>query len=789
VPLLWLSLAFLIGIVLAFQLGWALGAWLALAGLALAWLVLRRLPLRWPRSFPSVEHLTYPVPVPVLLLALALGGARFTLAQPRFDSTSLASYNDRDQTFILEGVLIQPPDERDTYTLLRLRVDRLRPVDDPLFQPVSGVLQARLTPGGDWRYGDRLQARGRLETPPVWEDFSYRDYLARQGVYSLMNQASARLLLHEQGNPLLAWVYALKERALATLYRIFPDPEASLLAGILLGVETGIPASVQQAFQATGTSHIIAISGFNITILAGLFSTVFVKLLGKRRRFLAAGLSVVAIGLYTVLVGAGAAVVRAALMGTLALFARQIGRQQDGLNSLGLVAALMALANPNILWDVGFQLSFMATLGLVLYATSLSEAFVRLATRRLPGSTAQRLAGPVGEYVLLTFAAQITTLPLIAYYFNRISLVAFLANPLILPAQPPLMILGGLAMLFGLIFQPLGQLLAYLAWPFVVYTIRLVEFFARIPGAELDLGQVALALILLYYLLLFAWTFARSSLRARLAGLKPGAALLGLGLVVVLVWRSALAIPDGRLHLEMLDVGSGDAFLIHTPTGRYVLVDGGPSPRALSDALGRHLPLGRRRLDWLVVAGASAEQIGALPEALPRFPPDQVLWAGAPLGTAAARDLQAALGQAAISVHTAESGQILDLGQGAHLEVLAAQRSGAILLLEWRSFRTLLPIGLDEDLCQSLLEEPGPLPVNALLLAGSGAAELNPPEWLQAWEPQLALLSVGTGDRRARPDPQVLEAVQGYTLLRTDRNGWVELTTDGERLWVEVEKD
>jgi competence protein ComEC len=109
-------------------------------------------------------------------------------------------------------------------------------------------------------------------------------------------------------------------------------------------------------------------------------------------------------------------------------------------------------------------------------------------------------------------------------------------------------------------------------------------------------------------------------------------------------------------------------------------------------------------------------------------------------------------------------------------------------LLEWRNFRTLLPIGLDEDLCQALLEEPGPMPVNALLLASSGAADLNPSEWLQAWEPQAVLLSVASGDRRARPAPEVLEAVQGYTLLRTDQNGWVHLSTDGEQMWVEVER-
>jgi predicted membrane metal-binding protein len=233
----------------------------------------------------------------------------------------------------------------------------------------------------------------------------------------------------------------------------------------------------------------------------------------------------------------------------LALFARQAGRQQDGLNSLGLVAALMALANPNTLLDVGLQLSFMANLSLVLYATPLTETLVLL-------------AGPVGEYILQTFAALITTLPVIAYHFNRISLLAFPVNPLILPAQPPVMILGGLALL----------------------------------------------------------------------------------------------------------------------------------------------------------AGASAKRLAFIPGILPRSPP----------------------------------GQVLDLGQGARLEMLAASRSGAVLLLEWRKFRALLPIGLDKDLCQSLLEDPGPMLVTALLLTSSGEADLNPPEWLQAWEPQLALLSVAAGDRRAR---------------------------------------
>jgi beta-lactamase superfamily II metal-dependent hydrolase len=147
-----------------------------------------------------------------------------------------------------------------------------------------------------------------------------------------------------------------------------------------------------------------------------------------------------------------------------------------------------------------------------------------------------------------------------------------------------------------------------------------------------------------------------------------------------------------------------------------------------------------------------------------------VLWSGAPLGTAAPRYLQ------------------VTLGQGAHMVVTATTRSGAVLLLEWSNFRAPLPIGLDKHLSQTLLEEPGPMPVNALLLVSSGAADSNPPEWLLAWEPQMVLLSVGMGDRRARPAAEVLEAIEGYTLLCTDQNGWVLLSTNGEQMWVEVER-
>jgi len=518
----------------------------------------------------------------------------------------------------------------------------------------------------------------------------------------------------------------------------------------------------------------------------GLFSRLFGSgEFGVRRAVIFALLG---IAIYTILVGADAAVVRAAIMGGLALFATLLGRRQTGLNTLALVAAVMAAFNPLVLWNIGFQLSFAATLGLVLYADPLKEAFERLAAKFVPLERAQKWSPAVGEYLLFTLAAQVMVLPVIIYHFQRVSISSLLANPLILPVQPPLMMLGGLALLAGTIYFPLGQILAWIAWPFVAYTIRVVELLAEIPGGAVNLGEVSLLVVIAFYALLFGVTFAGRQYEKVSHWIRPGAVLVSLLVLAVLVWRLVVAAPDGRLHMTVLDVGTGDGILIQTPGGRSLLIDGGPSRRALSDGLGRRLPLGNRQLDWLVIAAAGDEQIGGLLPTLDRFGVKNVLWAGPQGGSYAARELQSHLVNAEIPVEKAEAGQVLDLGDGAELTVLEVGLRGAVLLLEWENFRVLLPIGIDFELLANLEKRPDLMDLTALMLAESGYAPVNPARWFDAMEPQMILLSVGAGDRDGLPSAETLAAVESYTLLRTDQNGWIQLSTDGEQLWVEVER-
>jgi competence protein ComEC len=793
-PLMWFSLAFVAGIVLASLVALSIWVWIGLIIFSIVLLILSQ--LLFPRLLSTSSFFLFPVLLRpfsfVLLTAFFLGAARYQLSIPTFDAHHIAFFNDRDYDLLITGTIVEPPDYRDAYTNLRVRVQKVDTGEGDLEDEVSGLLLVRVSNNQIFHYGDIIRLRGKVKTPPENEDFSYRDYLAGKQIHSYMTSAEVTILPGVGGNPFSRTMYAIKDRSLANIYRIFPDPESSLLAGVLLGVDTGLTRELQQAFKNTGTAHIIAISGFNISIIAGLFFTFFSKFLGPRRGTV---LAILGIAFYTLLVGADAAVVRAAIMGSLALFARQVGRRQFALNTLLAVAMFMCIWNPLYIWDVGFQLSFFATLGLILYAAPFSEAANRLITRFFPISAAEKFAELFSEFVLLTLAAQVTTIPIMAYHFQRISLVSFIANPFILPAQPAVMIVGGLAVLLSLIWLPLGQIAAWVAWPFVVYTIRMVEMFDSIPHGTLVLGDLSIWFVIIIYALLFAVTFGGAQIKEGIQSVKGRAGVVGVGaatlillLALLLITRAATAIPDRLLHVTFLDVGSADAILIKTPNGKHVLINGGPSVTTLSDELGRRLPAFNRRLDWLIVAATEEEDVAALPRVIERYPPDAVLWSGNREASFSSRVLNEYLSLQTFPVTDAEPEQILELGSGATLRVVTSGPRGAILLLEWDNFRALLPVGMSFEALDALSDGAEIGPVSVLLLADSGYAESNPPAWIANLNPELVLLSVSAADENGMPDGEVLESVKDYQLLRTDLQGWIEITTNGEQMWVNVER-
>ena len=772
-PLFWTALAFLGGIWMASIFPLPVWIWLPLGILALiVGITLKLIRRQW---------------MLVLLLLptfFFLGAARYQGQQPVITPDHIAYYNDTPQKIYITGTLVEPPDVRDTYINLHLEVDAIDLGKGDI--PIHGPLLVRLSNEYELKYGDHIRVRGEVQTPPKDEEFSYRDYLAFQGIHSILSTNAVTVLpFGGHVDPIPAFIYRVKASLLSRVFMLFPEPEASLLAGILFGDDNGITSELQQAFKNTGTSHIIAISGFNIAIIAGIFVTLFSRFLGKRWGSL---LAVVAIAFYTILVGASPSVVRAAIMGTLSIIAGLSGRRNLALNMLAITAGIMLVFDPFLPWDVGFQLSFMATLGLVLYAQPMQNAVSGFLTRYFPKLPVEQIIGPFSDYFLLTLAAQLTTLPISAYHFQRISLISIIANPFILPAQPPVMIASGLAVMLGRIYLPLGQVIAWMAWPYPAYTIRMVEFFNGFPGGVLPLESFSLLAVIAFYVILFLLTLGGPRFSGFHAALRPTVAISILLIFTTLIWRTALNLPDGRLHITILDVGSSDGILITTPAGRHVLINGGSSPSRLADQLGRRLQPFDRKLDYLIIAANQEKEVAALPRVLENFEPVNTFWAGNRQASFSSQKLEDWMSDHNTHIDDAHSGDELDLGDGAVLRTLSATSSGAILEVEWYNFRVILPVGVNFDMYEELNYGRYFGPVNALLLTQSGYGPANPEEWITNIQPQMVLISVAASDPEGLPAPQLIKLLEETNIFRTDVHGWIDLATDGQNVDVTVEK-
>ena len=782
IPFFWMSITYTAGIIFADIFGFPIWFWITgMAACILVWALSAKLPgnLTITHKIRRLFRMDSRLPWVFLGVILFLGGFRFTLKAFNQNIHTAAYFNDRGIVEIT-GLVIQPPDIRDTHTKLTIDVETLSPLGNAPeeFDPeaVSGKVLLQVPSNRAWAYGDRIKVTGKLSAPDESGGFSYKDYLANKGIHSLMTYARVNWVEPDHGRTIRTWIFNLRQKSYDVLHEIFPSPEADLLSGILLGRDQGISRDLQKAFQLTGMTHIIAISGFNITILAGLFSSLFSRLLGHRSGAMAA---VIAIAGYTLMVGAEAAVVRAAIIGTLGVLGSLFGRRQNGLNSLGIAVLGMLLFDPHFLWDIGFQLSVAATLGLILYTQPMEAWFIKTASRWISEEKAKAWVGPVSDVFLLTLAAQIMTLPIMAYHFGEVSWLSMIANPLILPPQSLVMILGGLALLAGMIIPGLGNLVAVLALPFARYTIRMVNIVSGFPGADLRIPKFnVLWLVVFYALLLFLTSASKEERRALFKKVySPVSALILLTGAVFLVWNIVLSRPDGNLHLRLID--HEGTLIIQTPDGKRLLINGGPSPSYLNQVLGEVLPVGKKRLDGLILTSTAKEDINALTGSMDKYVPDLVYSTIDPDTNQTTRTVYKLLTDRNVRMTNVQVGERLDLGSGITIEFLAIEERGSVLWLAWDNFSCLVSSGK-----VLVTQNPPSSEPDVLLLSGELAVENLSIEVINQWSPSIILLPLEESDLSFQGEHDLLAALQDYPVVSTLDYQWVRITTDGKHLWI-----
>jgi competence protein ComEC len=653
--------------------------------------------------------------------------------------------------------------------------------------------------------GDVIQVEGRTRPRP---DSPYGAYLERLGAWGTLD--ARHLELVERPMDAATRLERLRRDAGELLTRVLPEPEAGLAAGILIGLRDRVDRDVAAAFTTAGVSHVVAISGWNIAIVAAAIAALAGSL-GRRRRSVVTAIAIVA---YIAFAGASPSVLRAGAMAGVVLLARESGRTGRAAAALGWAAALLLLADPALIHDAGFQLSSLATAGLIAWATPLTD--------RLAGWTGGRMPRWLAESLGVSIAAQVATLPVVLGSFGRLALIAPGVNLLVVPLVAPAMAAGLLAMAGGALASAglpdaAGAILAAPGWVALRLMIRIVEAAASLPFASVQVEPavgVAAAVATGASILALAARSRRHQVAREPASVvqlekppRPIAlriATAGLVVAVAVVGAVVVVRPAGVAKVTVLDVGQGDAILVEGSRGGRLLVDGGPDPDRLLVQLDRRIPPWDRRLDAVILTHPHEDHVAGLALLLARYRVARVLepgmrgpgpgyaaWIdrlarpGAPPHLVIAAGDRLAVDEIALRVLWPIRGRVPteppDSGTG--INNVSVVLLGAI---GPRRFRRAGDV--EQDIDPSLLAEGLPR-LDLLKVAHHGSRTATTEPFVEAVRPRIAVASAGSGNPYGHPARTTLErlAATGARVYRTDRDGTVTIAFEATGMTVRSE--
>jgi len=409
----------------------------------------------------------------------------FGIGHLRYDMTTISSQNFESQISqrtAITGIISEEPEQKENYLRFVLNSD-------------GNKILVYTDKYPEYKYGDKINLSGILNKPENFSSFDWESYLAKDDVYYEMFYPKIEFISSGNGSKIKECLFALKQKFLSALQKVVPEPSASYLGGVTIGAKTTIPSQLQDNFKKTGVIHIVVLSGYNITIVARsvMAATPFLP------QIFGVGLGILGIVLFTIMTGAAATAVRASIMAVLAISAKFFGRIYAISWALLLAGVFMVLQNPRILrFDSSFQLSFLATIGLI-YVAPILEKKLQFIPKKFG----------IREVVTATSSAQIMVLPLLLYKTGLFSVYALPANILILSFMPLTMFLGFLTGGVGMISSALATPLGWLSYAVTQYELGVVNFFANLPFSSFLISNFPAILALLIYII-YGWFIVKN---------------------------------------------------------------------------------------------------------------------------------------------------------------------------------------------------------------------------------------------------------------------------------------
>lgn len=621
-----------------------------------------------------------------------------------------------------------------------------------------------------FKYGDLIKIQGEYSSPQTarnYKGFDYSKYLKTLKIYGIIKIEEANLLKENDLNFVLISINNLKQKMIDHANKNMPQKTANLLLGLLIGQKDNIQEDIIKSFRTANLSHILAVSGAHTSyIILGL---TYIITKSKAPRRIGYIITIIILLVFIIITGASYSVIRACIMSIITISAKLFYKKENFFISICVSLFIILIQNPFAINDIGLKLSFLGTIGIIVFNKNITGLFIRI-----------KIKENIAKVLSLTFSAQLMIMPITILNFKTFSVTFFISSILASPLLGIIIILGFIAIFVSFVLNPISKILFFVLNLFLELLIFISEIVTKIPGSSILVKTPNLVFVITYYILIlfinYFFTIKKNPIRrfqkkiikiCTIKNIKRIIKIIAIIFLIISFLTMLARVINPTLKIYFIDVGQGDSTLIITPKGKKILIDGGEGKNEI--LLPYLLDRGINKIDYIIISHFDSDHCNGLIEVMEKIKVGKVIVSKQPEESEEYRNISEIIKQKNIEAYVVKAQDRITIEKDLYINILNPagklefkdlNNNAIVAKLIYKNFSMLFTGDIEkaeENIAQKYKNN---LKSTILKVAHHGSKTSTNEKFLKYVEPQIALIGVGENNKFGHPNQQTIEKLK-----------------------------